>query len=175
VLFYVVFVCKCVLPPSDNPIAVNKYVICMYKYILHPTGNWPARRLFYRPAVFFRHLRLAFRYHEEKFGTLSTKILLFPFLLTFSKTVRNCSTLNCFGRRVIVSSYLFSKPVTCLVTSCSMANVELLSKGGVLPLAPSQSRRFSIQVNPFPIWSQRPTDSLRVQITDIRPTKFVSP
>jgi hypothetical protein len=24
VLFYVVFVCKCVLPPGDNPIAVNK-------------------------------------------------------------------------------------------------------------------------------------------------------
>jgi len=24
VLFYVMFVCKCVLPPSDNPIAVNK-------------------------------------------------------------------------------------------------------------------------------------------------------
>jgi hypothetical protein len=27
VLFYVLFVCKCVLPPRDNPIAVNKYVI----------------------------------------------------------------------------------------------------------------------------------------------------
>jgi len=26
VLFYVLFVCKCVLPPGDNPIAVNKYV-----------------------------------------------------------------------------------------------------------------------------------------------------
>jgi hypothetical protein len=25
VLFYVFFVCKCVLPPDDNPIAVNKY------------------------------------------------------------------------------------------------------------------------------------------------------
>jgi hypothetical protein len=24
VLFYVLFVCKCVLPPGDNPIAVNK-------------------------------------------------------------------------------------------------------------------------------------------------------
>ena len=24
-LFYVLFVCKCVLPPGDNPIAVNKY------------------------------------------------------------------------------------------------------------------------------------------------------
>jgi hypothetical protein len=27
VLFYVVFVCKCVLPPGDNPIAVNKYIL----------------------------------------------------------------------------------------------------------------------------------------------------
>ena len=27
VLFYVLFVCKCVLPPADNPIAVNKCII----------------------------------------------------------------------------------------------------------------------------------------------------
>jgi hypothetical protein len=27
VLFYVLFVCKCVLPPCDNTIAVNKYII----------------------------------------------------------------------------------------------------------------------------------------------------
>jgi hypothetical protein len=27
VLFYVVFVCKCVLPLGDNPTAVNKYII----------------------------------------------------------------------------------------------------------------------------------------------------
>jgi len=27
VLFYVLFVCKCVLPPGDKPIAVNKYII----------------------------------------------------------------------------------------------------------------------------------------------------
>ena len=26
-LFYVLFVCKCVLSPGDNPIAVNKYII----------------------------------------------------------------------------------------------------------------------------------------------------
>ena len=26
VLFFVLFVCKCVLPPGDNPIAVNKYI-----------------------------------------------------------------------------------------------------------------------------------------------------
>jgi hypothetical protein len=27
VLFSVLFVCKCVLPPGDNQIAVNKYII----------------------------------------------------------------------------------------------------------------------------------------------------
>ena len=27
VLFYVLFVCKCVLLPGDNPTAVNKYII----------------------------------------------------------------------------------------------------------------------------------------------------
>jgi hypothetical protein len=27
VLFYVLFVCKCVLPPGDNPIAVDKYIM----------------------------------------------------------------------------------------------------------------------------------------------------
>jgi len=26
-LFYVLFLCKCVLPPGDNPTAVNKYII----------------------------------------------------------------------------------------------------------------------------------------------------
>jgi hypothetical protein len=26
VLFYVLFVCECVLPPGDNPITVNKYI-----------------------------------------------------------------------------------------------------------------------------------------------------
>ena len=31
VLFCVLFVCKCVLPPGDNPIAVNKYHIIYHK------------------------------------------------------------------------------------------------------------------------------------------------
>jgi hypothetical protein len=35
VLFYVVFVCKCVLPPGDNPIAVNKYIL-IYKFLQEP-------------------------------------------------------------------------------------------------------------------------------------------
>jgi hypothetical protein len=30
VLFYVVLVCKCVLPPGDNTIAVNKYIILLH-------------------------------------------------------------------------------------------------------------------------------------------------
>ena len=31
VLFYVLLVCKCVLPPGDNPIAVNKYIISLFR------------------------------------------------------------------------------------------------------------------------------------------------
>jgi len=35
VLFYVLFVCKCVLPPGDDPIAVNKYInIWFYSYLI---------------------------------------------------------------------------------------------------------------------------------------------
>ena len=30
VLSYVLFVCKCVLPPGDNPIVDNKYIISSY-------------------------------------------------------------------------------------------------------------------------------------------------
>ena len=33
VLFYVLFVCKCVLPPGDNLIAVNKYIISTISHI----------------------------------------------------------------------------------------------------------------------------------------------
>ena len=35
VLFYVLFVCKCVLPPGDNPTAVNKYHIISYIILYH--------------------------------------------------------------------------------------------------------------------------------------------
>jgi hypothetical protein len=37
VLFYVLFVCKCVLPPDDNPIAANKYII--YHIIWNVSGS----------------------------------------------------------------------------------------------------------------------------------------
>jgi serine/threonine protein kinase len=33
VLFYVLFVCKCLLPPGDNPITVNKYIISYHFFI----------------------------------------------------------------------------------------------------------------------------------------------
>jgi hypothetical protein len=44
VLFYVVFVCKCVLPPGDNPTAVNKCIISHNDFIrlrneMQFTGN----------------------------------------------------------------------------------------------------------------------------------------
>jgi hypothetical protein len=34
-VFYVVFVCKCVLPPGHNPTAVNKYIIISYINRIH--------------------------------------------------------------------------------------------------------------------------------------------
>jgi hypothetical protein len=101
---------------------------------------------------------LRFRSRVEKFCALSAKMLLFPFLLALSKSVRNCWALNCVSRTVHVpsrvftclhvSSYLFSNTVTCLVTSCIMANVELPSQDVAVPTAPSQSLRYSIQLNP---------------------------
>jgi hypothetical protein len=39
VLFCVLFVCKCVLPPGDNPIAVNKYIILYYTTTSHSSNN----------------------------------------------------------------------------------------------------------------------------------------
>jgi hypothetical protein len=33
VLFYALFVCKCVLPPGDNPTAVNKYIISSISFL----------------------------------------------------------------------------------------------------------------------------------------------
>ena len=39
VLFYVLFVCKCVLPPGDNPNAVNKYINIISKRASVPNQN----------------------------------------------------------------------------------------------------------------------------------------
>ena len=44
VLLYVLFVCKCVLPPGDNPIAVNKYII------VYPRKSTTWDRRFYFPS-----------------------------------------------------------------------------------------------------------------------------
>jgi len=35
VLFYVLFVCKCVLPPGDDPVAVNKYIVSYHIISYH--------------------------------------------------------------------------------------------------------------------------------------------
>jgi hypothetical protein len=43
VLFYVLFVCKCVLPPGDNPTAVNKYINISNQHRMmrwHCIMNW---------------------------------------------------------------------------------------------------------------------------------------
>ena len=41
VLFYGLFVCKCVLPPGDNPTAVNKYINISIFTIMHPGKTSP--------------------------------------------------------------------------------------------------------------------------------------
>jgi len=51
VLFYVLFVCKCVLPLGDNPIAVNKYIISyimvglVYLYMVFHRWEVPSYKL----------------------------------------------------------------------------------------------------------------------------------
>jgi len=60
VLFYVLlFVCKCVLPPGDNPIAVNKYIIS-WSFLQEPiSGDY------FEPVQSIHHLRtiLILLYH----------------------------------------------------------------------------------------------------------------
>jgi hypothetical protein len=43
VLFYVVFVCKCVLPPGDNLIAVNKYISKFWRNLIDPSAGQKRR------------------------------------------------------------------------------------------------------------------------------------
>jgi len=45
VLFYVLFMCKCVLPPGDNPIAVNKYINLTMLPAAYTTPRRTARQL----------------------------------------------------------------------------------------------------------------------------------
>jgi hypothetical protein len=44
-LFSVLFVCKCVLPPGDNPTAVNKYIIIILESHGLKRGSSAARLL----------------------------------------------------------------------------------------------------------------------------------
>ena len=44
VSFYVLFVCKCVLlPPGDNPLAVNKYIISYLRCEINLKGKLPIK------------------------------------------------------------------------------------------------------------------------------------
>jgi hypothetical protein len=47
VLFYVLFVCKCVLPPGDNAIAVNKYIISYHNGCSQVMDQFTSRQKFY--------------------------------------------------------------------------------------------------------------------------------
>jgi len=46
VLFYVLFVCKCVLPLGDNPIPVNKYIIFSFRCVWPLQGFLGGRNVF---------------------------------------------------------------------------------------------------------------------------------
>jgi hypothetical protein len=41
VMFYVLFMCKCVLPPGVNPIAVDKYININIKEMCNGANNRP--------------------------------------------------------------------------------------------------------------------------------------
>jgi len=47
VLFYVLFVCKCVLPPGDNPTAINKYIISYQNHIMRSLLKCTFRQLLF--------------------------------------------------------------------------------------------------------------------------------
>jgi hypothetical protein len=49
VLFYVLFVCDCVLPPGDNPIAVNKMMMMMIIIVIIIIIDDSVRRHFCGP------------------------------------------------------------------------------------------------------------------------------
>jgi hypothetical protein len=55
VLFYVLFVCKCVLPPADNPIAVNKYIKYQNADTSLETTSYVQRRN--DPRFSYRHVK----------------------------------------------------------------------------------------------------------------------
>jgi len=71
VLFYVLFVCKCVLPPGDNRTAVNKYIISSYQFLkfilfwnntLHVSEVFPSiirsLRLYIQQKIYVKHILL---------------------------------------------------------------------------------------------------------------------
>jgi len=49
VLFCVLFVCKCVLPPGDNPTAVNKYIISYMSPMDRPPFHFPGENTLLAP------------------------------------------------------------------------------------------------------------------------------
>jgi hypothetical protein len=45
VMFYVLFMCKCVLPPGVNPIAVDKYINISISKPLIPSNKLPKQNM----------------------------------------------------------------------------------------------------------------------------------
>jgi len=57
VLFYVLFVCKCVLPLGDNPIAINKYIISYH--IINSSQNF-----FLSLKIYQTHFRYVYNQYQ---------------------------------------------------------------------------------------------------------------
>jgi hypothetical protein len=84
VLFCVLFVCKCLLPPGDNPIAVNKYIIsCHFVSYHNPWGKrtlgTPVSR---RNGLYSGCQRLRMGY-----GVVQSEILVFFLDITFRRSI----------------------------------------------------------------------------------------
>jgi hypothetical protein len=110
VLFYVLFVCKCVLPPGDNPIAVNKYIIsyhtgCRIDAVNSPNDEHMSTRNIQRFGINIYEKRIVrpIGHIQELYrDARSTKhkiLLLVPVIVKsrlFGRFVRSKKVLNCY-------------------------------------------------------------------------------
>ena len=82
VLFYVMFVCKCVLPPGDNPIAVNKYIISKGFHSEYKVADC-SKTL----ALFCQNTRRQKRKVASPTCTLTIRYIFFCFFLRWLQTI----------------------------------------------------------------------------------------
>jgi len=105
VLFYALFVCKCVLSPGDNPIAVNKYII---------KNNWKGRTCCNEPIT----ISTSFLYDQYQ-----PCVLYLVSFLTLSSPHKSSSSSKC-------SLFIYSNPPsTCeIYKSDSIAIILMIAR-----------------------------------------------